>query len=377
MEVVVVSNNYPSSSQPNKGAFVYNLVQELSEQECEVKVICPIKLHDYLKQVFLFKKKKSYGFERCKVYRPLYISLGNKRIFGLNFEKISFLSMKLCVLLCFYLKVKTCDVLYAHFLINAMTVLSVCKNKKIPLVIASGESKYLSVKLWNKSKLSELICSTQHFIAVSDYNKKELLRFGASDEKITIVPNAVNYEVFNVKDKMMCREKYSLGNEKFIVGFIGHFINRKGPNRLIEAVSRLNDSNIEVVCIGNGEIDKREFVTIFPPMANSELPYIINTFDIFVLPTLAEGHCNVIEEVKSCAVPIISSRETSVEKQLDYKTGILIDPLNIDEISKNIKLLKDKFELRKMYRDNLLMKRGEWSMKDRAAKIKQIIKIEK
>src|SRR5690606_29249014 len=76
-----------------------------------------------------------------------------------------------------------------------------------------------------------------------------------------------------------------------------------------------------------------------PPQPNNALPSIINAFDIFVLPTLAEGHCNVIEEVKACCVPIISSQGTTVEQQLSGGQGVLVNPLSIDELSQAIQEL--------------------------------------
>ena len=74
------------------------------------------------------------------------------------------------------------------------------------------------------------------------------------------------------------------------------------------------------------------FTLTLPPMPNSKLNDIYNAFDVFVLPTLSEGHCNVIEEAKACGVPIISSKGTSVENQINEQTGLLVDPLNISEI---------------------------------------------
>lgn len=375
LDVVVVSNNYPNNREPNRGAFVYNLVQELVKQENDISVIAPIKLHQYFSYLRNRRDGRSnYGTEHCEVYRPVYISLGNRKILGIDLGKITFWFMQLSVRRCFRYKIKKCDLLYAHFLINAMTVLEIATKERIPLIVASGESKYRDLALWSEDKIKRLVNQISYYIAVSQYNKEELLKIGVLEDRISIVPNAVDYDRFCPKDKKISREKLNLYNKKFIVGFIGHFIDRKGPNRLIKAVENLNDPEIMVVCVGKGEIEKKDFVTVIEPMANDKLPDLINCFDIFVLPTLAEGHCNIIEEVMACGVPVISSLGTSVEKQIDSETGILINPIDIDQIGEAIKILKADFAYRNRLHENLLKKRGEWSLQERAKKINKIYK---
>src|SRR5699024_5202363 len=113
------------------------------------------------------------------------------------------------------------------------------------------------------------------------------------------------------------------------VGFIGHFIHRKGPNRIIEAIESLHDKDIKFVCVGGkGKLKPNSFTRKMDPVPNYQLPEIYNAFDVFVLPTLNEGHCNVIEEAKACGIPIISSKGTSAEEQIDASTGVLVDPLD-------------------------------------------------
>lgn len=45
------------------------------------------------------------------------------------------------------------------------------------------------------------------------------------------------------------REKYKLPQDKFIVMFAGHFIERKGPLRVLEAINNI-DGNIDDIITG-------------------------------------------------------------------------------------------------------------------------------
>src|SRR5690606_19312572 len=274
-----------------------------------------------------------YGVENCTVLRPVYLSLSKKRIGKLNTGEISADLFGRAVRKEIKRLPQKPDVIYAHFLSNAIPVMDYAQKNNIPLVIASGESTY---QLWIKNTdaiKQRLIKVVNHVICVSRENKDQLIELGFNKEKLTVIPNAVDYELFKHLDKGVCKEKIGIAKDKFIVGFIGHFIHRKGPNRVVEAIESLQDDNIQFVCVGGrGQIKPNNFTKKINPIPNYRLPEVFNSFDVFVLPTLNEGHCNVIEEAKACIIPIISSKGTSVEDQIDEEIGILVDPLNVKEI---------------------------------------------
>lgn len=368
MNILVISSNYPSKSFPNHGAFVYNLMQELGKSN-QITIISPNKIHNFYK-----KKSKGYGDEICDVKRPYYFSFSNKKLFGFDFEKLTSESYKNSVLKSLHeLKTKP-DVIYCHFLSNAIPILDYAIKEKISLVVASGESSYENFKNYPKQLKEALISSITRVICVSRENEVQLINLGFEKEKIQVIPNAVNYNLFKPMNKNVCKANLGIDEDKFTIGFIGHFIDRKGPNRVIEAIKLLNDSNIKLVCVGDGgQLLENNFTTKILPVPNYELPNIFNAFDIFVLPTLHEGHCNAIEEAKACTIPIISSKGTSVEEQIDETTGILIDPLNIKEISNAIFELKNNSKLLKSLENNLYLKRGENSIQERGKRINSIL----
>lgn len=367
MKILVIAGNYPSRSQPNNGAFVYNLMQEIGKQH-QVIVISPSKIDK------LFKRHtKTYGLEICEVKRPTYLSLG-RRIGTLDSEKIGVYFYKKAVNRVLKQLNTKPDVIYCHFLKNAIPVLNYSKDNNIPLIVASGESTYNSWSRQPDFLKEELKKQVDHIICVAMKNKDKLKKLGFDTSKMTVIPNAVNYNLFKPLDKIRCKEKLGIENNKFVVGFIGHFIHRKGPNRIIKAIKKLNDQNINLICIGGkGDLEENSFTKVLSPVPNFQLPEIYNAFDVFVLPTLHEGHCNVIEEAKACGVPIVSSKGTSVEEQIDKETGVLIDPLNIDDIANAILKLKEESDLKEEMTANLVKRRGENSIQNRARKINSIL----
>lgn len=368
MELVVISDNYPSRRIPNKGAFVYNLVQELNNHH-NITVIAPYKINE------LFRlRSKSYGKENCKVYRPIYMSFSNKKILGFNTGRWSMYFKSRATRRVLNNLAQKPDLIYAHFIGNALPGLSYVIDNSVPLVVASGESSYANLLKKPRSYLQKLRTYTSHFICVSEANKKGLTQLEFDQRKMTIIPNAVDYSLFKPMNKEECKEKLRISKHKFVVGFVGSFIHRKGPNRIIEAIKQLSDEDIQLICVGGKDgLTTNSFTKIIPPVPNYQLPEIYNAFDIFVLPTLSEGHCNAIEEAKACCIPIVSSLGTSVELQIDHSTGILINPLQIDEIAAAIQKLKDNSDLRRSMKESLKSKTGEQSLKNRALRISSLL----
>lgn len=370
MNILVLSSNYPSKVSPNYGAFVYNLMQELGKS-CQITIITPRKAHS------LFKKEQvSYGKEVCTVIRPLYLSIGNKNLRGVDLGKVSEYFFSWSIQNTLKKLPSKPDVIYAHFLSSALPILDYAEKNNIPVIVASGESTYASWEKRREAVKDKFKRVVRHVICVSKENRDQLLKLGFNPRLMTVIPNAVDYDLFRPLDKKVCKENMGLSPDKYTVGFIGHFIHRKGPNRIIEAIRMIEDNDIQLVCVGgrSEELILNNFTTSLAPAPNYQLPEIYNSFDVFVLPTLSEGHCNVIEEAKACGVPIISSKGTSVEEQIDESIGILIDPLNINEIAKAITTLKNNQSLQAEMIANLVALRGQNSLGERASKINKIFK---
>lgn len=367
MNILVISSNYPTLNQPNFGAFVYNLMQELGKKH-QITIISPYKVHH------LFKTKhKTYGEELCKVYRPRYLSVSDKEMMGIKTGKISAYCYEKAVRGELKKLSEKPDIIYCHFLSNALPVLNYALDNHIPLVIASGESTYSE---WEKNPepiKTILKHKVNHIICVSNKNREQLISLGFEADKMSVIPNAVNYDIFKPLNKEHSKRKLGLSTNKFIVGFIGHFIHRKGPNRVIEAIELLKDESIHLICVGSGgELKPNSFTTQLDPMPNYLLPEVYNAFDVFVLPTLNEGHCNVIEEAKACCIPVVSSKGTSVEDQLDSSIGVLVNPLDINEISQAILEIKNNGEKYLNIVRELRKRKGENSIQNRSKRIDEV-----
>src|SRR5690606_39702556 len=129
MNILVISSNYPSPTAPQRGTFVYKLIQQFAETN-NVVVISPqnYKLRN--------KKETFYGDEKAMVYRPKKLSFSNKKIGAINtFHWSNYFQVR-AIKQSFHKVDFTPDVIYCHFIISAINYLQAFPDSKIPVYVA-------------------------------------------------------------------------------------------------------------------------------------------------------------------------------------------------------------------------------------------------
>lgn len=350
MNICVVSEGYPTKEIPAY-TFVEQLCNAIAMQKHTVSVVALRWLTDYLfrKRKIPYFRDSIIGDNVIRIFSPMVTSFGKGKSLSSLSEKLC--SYKVCRSLD-KLDVKP-NVIYGHFWSNAYLAYPYAKKYNIPLFVATGES-VITFDANTKDK-KEFCNYVSGVICVSTKNKNESIAKGLTKEhKCKVFPNAVNDSIFHIIDKKQCRRKLGITENDFVVSYVGRFSNRKGPNRVADAIRHLNDRTIKSIFIGTGHDSFSESLNcdgiIFKGELSHELiPEYLNASDVFVLPTLHEGCCNAIIEAMACGLPVISSnREFNVDV-LDATNSILVEPLNIVEIADAIKKLKnDRKHLLKM-----------------------------
>ena len=261
------------------------------------------------------------------------------------------------------------DVVYAHFWDMGVCAANIVE-KDIPVIVASGESKIRVFERYQEKIIQRTLQQIKGVVAVSTKNIEESRELGLlrSNPKTIILPNAIDSHKFFVRDKSDARKRLSLSDEDFIGVFVGAFIERKGIKRVLSALE--TNPDVKIMLIGSGEtIPKSPQIVFQGRVSHEKLSHYLNAADFFVLPTLAEGCCNAIVEAMACGLPIISSDLSFNYDVLDTKNAILVNPLNIDEISEAINTLKQNKDLCKEMSAESLNKAKSLEIKERIHKL--------
>jgi glycosyltransferase involved in cell wall biosynthesis len=168
--------------------------------------------------------------------------------------------------------------------------------------------------------------------------------YSLAASKIQVIPNYVETEVFHPAKK---------AGKTFRVVYVGRLAYEKNLAALVEALA---GTDIELALIGAGPeraalealaSSKNVTVQFFGNIQNHELPNYLNGADIFVLPSLYEGHPKALLEAMSCGMAVIGTRVPGIQEVVeDEKTGLLsgVEPANLRTA---ILRLRDDSELRR------------------------------
>ena len=339
IEIIIVANGYPDRISSTTNVFVKELRDEWVRQGHKVSVICPVTIIRYF-QILIKGKDKD-----C--YYPLYFELSALkklsflRSIAQRIDDISFLrAVKRNIA-----KNKNA-ILYAHFLNAGLAVAEIAGRTGMKAFCAVGESTLWSLRYRNMDYVRSVLKNINGFISVSTSNKEMLITNNiAEEDRIIVIPNAVDTAVFRKKDKKACRKKLGLPLDRCIGIFVGHFNERKGVLRVSEACSEIRD--LDMIYIGHG--DQRPMkgnIAFVGEVEHKEIADYLNAADFFILPTLAEGCCNAIIEAISCGLPVISSSDTFNDDILSNNYSIRVNPRDVIAIKNAIEsLVYDKKKL--------------------------------
>lgn len=150
------------------------------------------------------------------------------------------------------------------------------------------------------------------------------------------------------------------GNQKIIL-WAGRMLYLKNLRRLLRAFANVNDGSYELHLVGEGTEQKNlelfikkegiGGVKFFSPLSQEKLLEKYSEAAFFVLPSLSDVGPNVITEAVGAGTPCIMTKESGYAEYVkDF--GLLVDPLNEDDLAAKIRILMDG-PTRKEYKNRL------------------------
>ena len=328
--IIIVTGVYPSWKDPGSGAFVRNVRDDFITKGYGVKVLHIVPLHVlFLKRkIFVEFLSELFQVQKDRIYVP-YLSLSHRTFCGIDLMRYTHAMLKLSLYISSRLfKLHSfCDVAYGKFLNEGGIGASyLARFLSVPYCLDLGES-YSLLRFENSTELKLVIVQASVIYCVSERLCTEVVKLGGIQKRIVLAPNNADDMKFFPRNRDDCRKilEINVPEDKQVVCFVGHFIERKGPNRVLAALE-FGDEFVGVF-LGKGPIEIDGEKVLFVGQVNHELlPLWLNAADIFVLPTLGEGWCNAIEEAYSCGLPLVVSDIEDVKKQLGTRQASFCDP---------------------------------------------------
>ena len=368
--ICVICPGYPSEKKPYAFTFVDQLICAIADKGIKVNVIVP---YDAIKEKSIVLKKWTRltpDGHFVNVFSPAVLTLSTRKIGVFNFSLLSEKLFKNAALHIMNRYKIDADLLYAHFLFKAGTsTAAIGKKMNIPSVCAFGESSLWSIREIGIERARKRLSSLSGVIAVSTNNKNVLIKYNlVNEEKITVIPNAVNKQVFCPGDKFAAREQLGLPQDRIIGIYNGAFTHSKGSLRVDAASKDIN--NLSMVYLGSGKDEPQASNVLFKGrVAHEHVALWLKAADFFVLPTLEEGCCNAVVEAMSTGLPVITSDMPFNYDILDHDSAILIDPMDIVQLTQAISKIVTSQQLREKLSKASLQKSAKLDINVRAEKV--------
>ena len=209
---------------------------------------------------------------------------------------------------------------------------------------------------WTKYSVKQ----AQKIIAVSQNTKDDLVKFYQLPEgKITVIYNGFDQHRFHTNlaksTSQKIKDKYQIKGDYLV--YLGTLQPRKNLESLIKALPEIINKHpkIKLVVIGKKgwlystifslveslNLTKAVVFTDFAP--DDEVPFLIASAKVFVLPSLYEGFGITVLEAMACGVPVVVSKVSSLPEVVD-EAGLYIDnPKNYAQIAQQInRILADE-----------------------------------
>ncbi len=262
------------------------------------------------------------------------------------------------------------DIVHTHTSKAGVLGRIAAKLAGVPIIIHSPHGhifhSYFSYPITSFYILLERFCSlfTDRIIALTDNDKVEHINCKiAPEDKFVVIHNGVQIEKFEKMQLNAAKKKDELQiPQNFdIVATVGRLVPEKGQQYLIDAVQKIIEKIPHVVflVIGSGPLKNKLETKVKRLGLNNhvrflgirdDLAEILQTIDLFALPSLNEGMGRVLVEAMACSKPVVASCVGGIRDVVqDNITGVLVPPKDADKLAIAIvDLLKDKDRARKM-----------------------------
>ena len=208
-----------------------------------------------------------------------------------------------------------------------------------------------------KNIYSQLFKVGDCFLAISDYNYKNLVRFGVNPEKIIL--HTVGIDVNKFSYRYQSTADKSTTTIKIIT--VARLVEEKGLKYGIQAISKLlkrnPELNLEYHIVGEGELEGdlrklvkelslEEVVCFIEPMDQEEIIGKMQQAHIFILPSIAEALPVVLMEAQAVGLPVVATSVGGVSQVIiDGKSGFLVPERDVDALAEKIEYLIEHPEL--------------------------------
>lgn len=320
ISLLTYSSLYPSDVQPQHGIFVENRLRHIAALDSvDARVVAPVpwfplsgaRFGRYGDYATVARREARFGIE---VWHPRY-------------PVIPKIGMSIAPLL-MYLATRGLvtrlrgdavgfDVIDAHYFYPdgvAAALLGRALGRPVVISARGTDVNLLPEYPWPRRQILWAAAQASAIVSVSEALKRRMIEIGVAADKITVLRNGVDAELFAPVDRDRVRAELGLSRPTLVA--VGNVLVSKGQDTAIRSLTILKDWELLIVGAGAdeaafqrlaGEIGVADRVRFVGRVKQDELARYFGAADISVLASLREGWPNVLLESMACGTPVVAT----------------------------------------------------------------------
>ena len=195
-------------------------------------------------------------------------------------------------------------------------------------------------------------------VAVTDAFKENLISRDIDKDKIEVVTNGSNLELFSARKKDLELVKKLHLEDKFIVGYIGTHGLAHSLDFIVNSISKITDETIHFLFIGDGAMKKTvvqiannlklQNITFLDAIPKEKVPHYLSICDVSLAPLKNEDNFKTvipskIFEASAMEKPTLLGVHGEAQKIIEkYHAGICFKPDNEEDFIVKLMMIKDE-----------------------------------
>ncbi len=241
------------------------------------------------------------------------------------------------------------DILHTHAYKQDMVGLAAVIGTSCKIISTPhGWSKEPDPKLWCYEMLDRVIFPFfDAVVPLSEELYNSLKWIPGLKNKLKLIRNGVDISEIDSVKKTAPEINFLKEQGKFILGYIGQLIHRKGIDVLLRAAAQLpTNINWHLFIVGEGKERKQlQHLTHSLSIQNRveflgfrrDRLALLKSFDVFVLPSRLEGIPRCLMEAMAARVPVVTSNIPGcTDLVIEQETGLLFPVDDIDSLRRAI-----------------------------------------
>jgi glycosyltransferase involved in cell wall biosynthesis len=342
MRVLVFSSLYPNTAMPQFGLFVRRRVEAVARRGVQVRVVAPV---PYFPPGVPLERWRDYArvpaaerLGKIQVIHPRYPHFPGPGMYvqAWNLYRAALPHLRNLR------REFDFQLIDAHYVYpDGVAAVRLAKALGVPCVLTARGSDINLLPRYElvRRQIRAALGKADALVGVSKALADAMRQLGAPEDRLVVVPNGIDRDVFHYGDSASARQKLGIYPDEKMLLSVGNLNELKGHALVIEAVARLRarGARISYHIIGAGEEESRleakiaslglqSCVHLQGSIPNERLRPWYQAASLYVLASSREGWPNVLNEALACGTPVVATKVGGVPEIVRHgENGLLME----------------------------------------------------